>query len=332
MPTLDWSFYPHIFESILEHVLHNAEAHASVAHGPLRAFDDSLLRALRLTHRSIRDTIDRRVNNHAVTLLEPPVVYSYVGGIKLSYDAETAARVRVLDVHPGFADKHEPPADFSSEFQYLNAKYVRLFSESCARVLDHFVGENAANLTVIYPLVNCDPLDEHHIPTASLSVPRIITLLPVYTHPYSNYTWTWPESTVDIEDGPQHIIVYVPIRGASDVPEPRGKCQPRPKSFVYGVYALVDDVLSSDTVLRPRRTIHVGFLDSVEIVTPHGFADEPGLGIDEPILAMTEQGKFYDTRCISWQEWRDEVPKEEWDLMASIPGVCWDACTARDEA
>lgn len=183
MPTLDWSFYPHIFESILEHVLHNAEAHASVAHGPQIESDDSLLRALRLTHRFIRDTIDGRVDNHAVTLLEPPVVYSYVRGIKLSYDAETAGRVRVLDVHPSFADKHKPPADFRSEFQYLNARYVHLFSESCARVLDHFVGENPVDLTVIYPLIDGDPLEEHHIPTSSFNVPRIITMLPVYTRP-----------------------------------------------------------------------------------------------------------------------------------------------------
>lgn len=136
-----------------------------------------------------------------------------------------------------------------------------------------------------------------------------------------------PESIVDIEDGPEHIIVFVAIPGASDVPEPRGNCRAQPWSFVPGIYALVDDVLSSDLMLRPRRTIHVGFLDSVEIVTPHGFADdEPGLGIDEPILAMTEQGKFYDSRCIRWQEWRDEVSQEEWDLVMSIPGVSWGTC------
>lgn len=326
MRRLDWKFYPHLFDTILTHVLEDASAEAYVVHRiPAPTAGDSLLRALRLTNHAIRDAIDRRIDNHAVALLQPRVLYTFVGKVKLYKNPETVARARDLDVHPGSASKVAPPHRYRSKFKFSGAKYARVFSESCEEVLDRIIGHNSQDLTVIYPVLEFQSYRERRIGSTQIKVTRTITLLPVNLGSRNqSRTWVKPKSEGDAE----HLAVFLAAPGADTLTQSDDIYEYPMAQFRHGLMTLAYDMISSARKLAPGRVATVGLLESIRASAPQGSnCAEWYTSFEDLAFGNSSLMGALHAHRYSWEEWRDQLSQEEWSLIESIPGVCWDTYT-----
>lgn len=137
MSSLDWVCFPHIRDAILDCAIDDAH--------------DGTIKALRLTERTVRDFIDRRIGRHIVCTVQCFSLSTLVGGIRLAFEDPTvAARVWTIDIRAGTSNCPPQPLAIPS---LPNLKYARLLpggSESLLRRLT----EASTNVTLIKPLVS----------------------------------------------------------------------------------------------------------------------------------------------------------------------------------
>lgn len=326
MSRLDWSYYPHIFDTVLAFVLDHAHGQGSVTHGPSRTPDDALLRTLRLTSRTIRDSIDQYIKAHSVVLLKPHIAFTYVGKLQLFGDSASTAQVRILDVHPGTADKILPPPNIQLEFQFSKVRYARVFSESCEKILDRLIGENTPDLTVIYPVLCFENRDRRVIGNMKIHANRIITVLPLHTYPHEvQHEWLvpMPASTKQV------IAIVSPANRTSNTPN-----DPDLTVFKQSCVTLFIDIMASALPAGRESFALVGMLQALKTAA----ADRPNGAEALENLAKFDDALFGNpkassvVRRISRAEWRGELSSKEWDLLESLPGVCWETYTLCDTA
>lgn len=326
MSRLDWSCYPHIFDTVLAFVLDHARAQGRIIHGPNPTPDDVLLRTLRLTNRLVRNAIDQYIKAHAVVLLKPHIAFTYVGKLQLFVDTASTAQVRILDVHPGTADKILPPPNIRLEFQFSKVWYARVFSESCEKVLDRLVGENTPDLTVIYPVLCFENRERRVIGNMKIHATRIITVLPLHTYPHEvQHEWHLPMSA----STEQVFAIVSPASRASNTLNDH-----HPSEFKKSCVGLHIDIMVS-TIADGRESFTlVGMLQAWKTAVtdrPDGAEVLKGLSQVDDGLFESPKGSSASRR-ISWAEWRSELSSEEWDLLQSLPGVCWETYRLRDTA
>lgn len=105
MPALDWAYYPHIRDLILD------------------AAPDDVIPSLRLTQRSVREYLDRRLANHILYVVKKGRLYTRVGHIQLAFQTENiASRIEAIDVYP--PDLFEPHDAVGLHLP--NLRYARL--------------------------------------------------------------------------------------------------------------------------------------------------------------------------------------------------------------
>lgn len=123
MAILDWTFFPHLLDAVIVAALDSK--------------DHGLIRTLRLTHRYVRDTVDRRIAEHAVLIARtgrPTTLLTAVGQVRLAFhDPDVAAHVRAFDMYS------DDWASFISTYQpiaFPNVRCVQTFADGDPRPWD----------------------------------------------------------------------------------------------------------------------------------------------------------------------------------------------------
>lgn len=113
MPSLDWTFFPHMLDTIVASAINQNLGH------------DGLIRALRLTNRYVKDVVDRRIAQHVIVAGCPPVLSAATGRVCLPFnEAAIAAPVTTLDTYWN----HDEWLDYEP-LVFPNLKSVRTFLE-----------------------------------------------------------------------------------------------------------------------------------------------------------------------------------------------------------
>lgn len=308
MPGLDWDYFPHVRDAILEFVLedkHNGTIHA-----------------LRLTQRAVRDFLDRRLVRHVVYTLQPRHFYTLVGKVQLRFvDPHVAARVRVLDVRPG-SRPHNGIANCPPCVQFPCVRYARVFCRKGASALAPLV-KGASDLTVIYAVPFSENLPDTSpiIGSHKFQPSRSIALLPIRRSDsvWDSYTIPAPQS--------EPVLAFVQSDSGPSTPhEVRPEYRTIEELHLRGLR--LSELHLSELCVRfypdkKRQFILAGSSN------PTGQRQWAGMIRFRHLSVRYYSGDNLDFRRdrmpdvtrISWSEWWDELTCEEQELIQHLPEV-----------
>lgn len=295
MLPLHWNInFPHIRDAILNFALGDP--------------DDATIRALRLTQRSIREFVDRRIVQHIECTVQSFSLSTMAGHVRLSFEDErVAAQVRILDVCKGGG---KTPRAWPA-VSFPNLRHARLLAVGHRIVLDWLISDSLDVILIV-------PIPASKSDTAYLalrihtspSVSRTITLVPA---PKSSRPFS-PEETNDLN---------ALGRLVGQQPEELSRYRRGFMSCVTTVEDVGDTGEGSD---RPEY-IQVRQEQKSEI---QRIKDCVVAGQKDMTLAKVIEVEHYgrpawrfDRRYVSPAEWREELSDEEWELINSIPESAW---------
>ncbi|EKD04340.1 hypothetical protein A1Q2_01371 [Trichosporon asahii var. asahii CBS 8904] len=291
MPPPAWDInFPHIQDAILDYVLDEP--------------DDETIRALRAVSRNFSDNIDSRIVKHAVYVLDPPDVYTYIGRVRLPFgNGELEDRTRILDVRPGRCLYHGMSPSKKLPVHFRNQQYARVLNANCERILPNLICVNPG-LTVIYAALQAAFRADKPVGNNSLGTVRTITVLPLSMGYTAIPTTPEPQTLLEAKT----VFAFVQQTSADTHDEVIYHYNPWANIKKIGVQYCENDV--RQCTLAGPSTTEWGFSDEVEVfdrMTVHYYDNKRRLDHGPQV------------RRISWWEWRQELSADEWELIASIP-------------
>lgn len=293
MPPPCWEIdFPHIRDAILDCVFDDP--------------DDDIVKALRAVNGTFRDVVDSRIVKHAVYVLDPPSVHTYIGRVRLAFtDGAMADRTQILDVRPGRCLYHGMEPKFTLSVYFRRLRYARVFNANCERNLPKLIGANP-NLTVIYASLDVALRSNKPVGNHSLGATRTITLLPVYMGYAAISTTAEPQTLLDA----RAVFAFVQHTSSKTDDEVIFHYSPWANIIQIGVRYHPDEVRECTLAgLSEPEWGFVGEMDVFENMNVGYYDWEGGRTLNHGPAV----------RRISWKAWRQELTEEEWELIASIP-------------
>lgn len=334
MVLIDWAFYPHIRDLILDFAPEEA------------------IPTLRLTQRAVRDAVDRRIAEHAVYVIDPPRLYTKRGHIGLSFESRGLKwRTRMLDVHAGttrgYGRNEGLPAHFPS------VQFVRLHGQTSSGVVErllegltppmvsnpklsraHFLGEDLYVHSVreqplpvaIQPVVS-RRTEDYHIALGTFltgAYSRLTKLIAVLPQDLSKLHCDEIEFGISGEtEDTELVVLFLP----SFNPEPPAdelllKCKYSYHKFSWDIHgAFMCDAGRLTIVGLKTWEENTGDPDP-EMSWEAAFQEI----VDEEGECTPDWNPVPKVRTLTIEEWRKEISEEEWVAVESLPGCCWEMC------
>lgn len=168
MVLIDWAFYPHIRDLILDFA------------------PDEAIPALRLTQRAVRDAVDRRIAEHAVYVIDPPRMYTKRGHINLPFQSRDLKwRTRMLDVHAGKSTSYNRNEGLPAHFP--NVHCVRLHGQTSGVVVERLLGGLSPSMVLESKFNRKRFLGEQLCAPSSCKLPLPVVIQPLIPRATEDY-------------------------------------------------------------------------------------------------------------------------------------------------
>lgn len=306
MVKIDWKFFPHIRDLILDAALDSAPA--------------GVIPALRLTERAVRDYIDRRLVEHVELDLADGLTFTKTARVTLLLARlqALASHVRVLDVYSGrgHADVSLNQKAFPS---FPNARYVRIHAGCERRFCDLLCPSGGVAseppiprlASVVYEVTGA--LASSTFPRPRPNAARSIIPLPKNLECLARPVPCNLEKYVS--DGDELVILLLdqlnsapPLTSVLDIYDIFRDRNRVPDAYSY--YKLQEDILRFVRLRnhRRRRCTVVGAPRSWSVKFAETLAATPVPGLLDRL-----------PRFLTLEEWRNEITPEEWRLVETLP-------------
>lgn len=302
MVTLDWAYYPHIRDLILDFA------------------PDDAIPALRLAQRTVRDYIDRRLAKHILYVVKKGRLYTRVGHVQHAFQAaELAPRIEALDVYPpDLFESHDAVTLNLPNLQYARLPYIGdlynvlptivpaprcvvqavLPHEAVEDVtLNFWTSKQTEKMVFVFPrrlsALRCRNV--HYSP--ALSDVRISDLVLVLL-PGLDFIW---DDDVDIPSlnrfRPDYLqgIVMECLR-------------------VPGVTMTLVGLEGLDRRIAGETTVG-------DLLRQHFLED---IHFKRTVWPQNPQGRRL--QLLSLEQWKAQVPAQEWELVSTLPKCITDPC------
>lgn len=303
MAILDWAYYPHIRDLILD------------------AAPDDAIPSLRLTQRAVRDYLDRRLAQHILYVVKKGRLYTRTGHVQLAFQtADIAPQVKSLDVYtPDLFEPHDAVA-----LHLPNLQYARL---PCIGDLYNVLPAVApAPPCVIQAILPKEPVEDvvlnfwtsEHTQKMVFVLPRRLSALRCRNVHYSSAL-----SEVHV---PELVLVLLPglddvwkdeVDGADSRYRYKPDClqgivkeclrSPGDSLTLVGLEGLAQKIAGKMTI---GDLLHRHFLEDSHFKR----------------AAWPQNPDGRRLRILSVEQWRSQIPAHEWELVATLPACITDPC------